>query len=283
MNKAKTAGKQAPARAEKKKEEGFFKETVKTVIYAVLLATVFRTFFYEPFNIPSESMLPTLLTGDYIFVSKMSYGYSRHSFPFSLGPFSGRVMNGEGVGRGDIAVFKLPRDDSTDYIKRVIGLPGDRLQMIDGVLHINGQRVEKEPAGYFAFEESSNMDCLRWPQYRYPQADGTVECRYPRFRETLPNGVSYFTLDLEPFGSSDNTGVFVVPEGHYFAMGDNRDNSSDSRRPISVGVGFVPDENLIGRATIIFFSTDGSARLWQFWKWYSAARWGRLFTGLAPE
>jgi signal peptidase I len=261
--------------------EGFLKETIKTVLYAVVLATLFRSFFYEPFNIPSESMLPTLMTGDYIFVSKMRYGYSRFSFPFGPNLFSGRILKGE-VERGDIAVFKLPRDNESDYIKRIIGLPGDRIQMLGGILYLNGQAVPKAAAGAFVFTEQGNMNCLRWPQYRFPQPDGAAECRYPQYQETLPNGVSYMTLDVEPVGPADTTRVYIVPEGHYFAMGDNRDNSSDSRVPSAIGVGFIPEENLIGRANIIFFSTNGEAALWQVWKWFSAMRYGRFFTLLTP-
>lgn len=278
MTKAKAAAKTIVA---EESAGDFLKETVKTVVYAVLLATVFRTFFFEPFNIPSESMLPTLMTGDYIFVSKMRYGYSRYSFPFAPNLFSGRVLQGE-VERGDVAVFKLPRDNDSDYIKRIIGLPGDRIQVLGGVLHLNGEAVPRVPAGAFVFTEDGNMNCLRWPQYRFPQREGRAECRYPQHRETLPNGVSYLTLDLEPFGAADNTQVYTVPAGHYFAMGDNRDNSSDSRRPMAVGVGFIPEENLIGRANIIFFSTNGETAFWQVWKWLSAIRYSRILIGLAP-
>ena len=274
MAKAKAAAKSI----ESKESAGdFFKETVKTVVYAVALATAFRTLFFEPFNIPSESMLPSLMTGDYIFVSKMRYGYSRYSIPFGPNLFSGRVLKGE-VERGDVAVFKLPRDNDSDYIKRIIGLPGDRIQVLAGTLYLNGAAVERVPAGEFVFAEQGNMNCLRWPQYRYPKAEGGAECRYPQYRETLPNGVSYMTLDLEPFGPADTTQVYTVPAGHYFAMGDNRDNSADSRRPMAVGVGFIPEENLIGRADIIFFSTNGEAALWQVWKWFSAMRYDRFLT-----
>ena len=285
MSKTITAEKNKTAKNQKPKEksqEGLVKEFIKTVVSAVLIATVFRTVFYEPFNIPSESMLPTLMTGDYLLVSKMSYGYSTFSLPFSPDLFSGRLIDGD-VKRGDIAVFKLPRDNSTDYIKRIIGLPGDRLQMRQGQLFINGEPVVKERVEDFVFTESSNINCLRYPNYRHPQADGVVECRYPQYRETLPGGASYMSLDLEPYGLSDNTEVFIVPEGHYFAMGDNRDNSSDSRKPVSFGVGYVPKKNLVGRASVIFFSTNGDASLWEFWKWFSAARGDRMFTRLNSD
>ena len=228
MTRTLSAEKQETAKNTKKKEEaheGFIKELVKTVVYAVLIATAFRTILYEPFNIPSESMLPTLMTGDYLLVSKMSYGYSRYSLPFHPNLFSGRIL-ADVVERGDVAVFRHPLK-SDDFIKRIVGLPGDRLQMRQGQLFINGEAVEKVRAGNFIFTESDNMNCLGLSSYRFPQADGSVECRYPRYRETLPNGRSFMTLDLNPFGVSDNTQEYVVPAGHYFAMGDNRDNSAD--------------------------------------------------------
>ena len=227
-------------------------ETIRTLIYAVLIALVVRTVLFEPFNIPSGSMKPTLLVGDYLFTSKYTYGYSRHSLPFSLPLIPGRILEGLPE-RGDVAVFKLPSDGRTDYIKRIIGLPGDRIQMRDGVLHVNGEAVLKDPIGTFTDPETRQ------------------EIR--RFRETLPGGRSYEVLDMRTNGQHDNTRVFEVPEGHLFAMGDNRDNSLDSRTGL---VGFVPIENLVGRAEIVFFSTDGSAALWEPWKWPFAIRYGRL-------
>ncbi|MFQ5533997.1 MAG: signal peptidase I [Sphingomonadales bacterium] len=241
-------------------ESGGLVETVRTIFWAVVIAVGFRTFLYEPFNIPSESMLPTLMVGDYLFVSKYSYGYSRHSFPFSFPPFKGRVFEND-LERGDVAVFKLPRDNKTDYIKRIVGLPGDRLQMIDSVLHINGTPVKRERIADAAIPD-------QWGNIR----------RFHQYRETLPNGVTYNTLDIG-LRMPDNTGVFLVPAGHYFAMGDNRDNSSDSRVPTS-GVGFIPAENIVGRAEVLFFSTDGSARKWAFWNWIGAARFERFFKSL---
>ena len=202
-------------------------------------------------------MLPTLLVGDYLFVSKYSYGYSRHSLPLSPPIMEGRIFGAEPE-RGDVAVFKLPRDNKTDYIKRLVGLPGDRLQMREGVLYINDVAVRRERVGDFVYRDSMGN------AYRIPQ-----------YRETLPNGVSYDTLDLIKNGSHDNTKVYTVPPGHYFAMGDNRDNSLDSR--VESGVGLVPAENLVGRAEILFFSTDGGARLWEVWKWPMATRFSRLF------
>jgi signal peptidase I len=240
-------------------------ETIRTVFYAVLIAIGIRTFAWEPFNIPSESMLPTLQIGDYLFVSKYAYGYSKHSFPFSIGPFDGRIFESP-VKRGDVVVFKLPRDNTTDYIKRIVGLPGDKLQVTNGVLHINGKAVPKV-----------RTDSFPYTSYPYDEQYG-IERNFPTYDETLPNGIKYLSYDLAPRGPLDNTDVYEVPAGHYFAMGDNRDNSTDSRVPISQhGVGFVPAENLVGRAEVLFFSTNGSASWWEIWGWPGSIRWGRLF------
>ncbi|MFP6771440.1 MAG: signal peptidase I [Alphaproteobacteria bacterium] len=240
------------------KQDGW-RETLKTVIYAVLIALVIRTVAYEPFNIPSGSMLPTLLIGDYVFVAKFPYGYSKHSMPLSPPLFDGRI-NEAPVIRGDIAVFKLPTDNSTDYIKRIMGLPGDRLKMKDGVLHINGRAVKRERVEDFVQKHS-----------------GARYARVRQYRETLPNGRSYLTLDLQPRGMADNTNVYVVPAEHYFAMGDNRDDSTDSR--FLDHVGFIPAENLVGRADMIFFSVNDQARIWEVWKWPIAIRFSRFFSG----
>jgi signal peptidase I len=242
----------------KKLRSGSLAENVRTIGYALLIALFIRAFLFQPFFIPSSSMESTLLIGDYLFVSKYSYGYSRHSLPFSPGLFSGRFL-GAAPDRGDIAVFKVPTDNRTDFIKRVIGLPGDTVQMQNGVLYINDVAVPRQRVDDF-IERSPAGNMRRIPQYM----------------ETLPNGVSYITLDMVPNSVWDNTGLYIVPEGHYFMMGDNRDNSSDSRVPDSVG--YVPFENLVGRAEIIFFSADGSASFWQFWKWPSAIRWNRIGT-----
>lgn len=238
------------------KPSGFI-ELVKTVAYAVLIALVVRTFAYEPFSIPSGSMIPTLLVGDYLFVSKFSYGYSRYSLPFGLPLISGRVFASEPE-RGDVAVFKLPSDNKTDYIKRVIGLPGDRIQVVGGRLLINGQEVPREPDGYFAMSES-----------------GENARRFNRYIETLPNGRRHEIIEFSDNSYSDDTPVYVVPEGMYFAMGDNRDSSKDSRFPT---VGFVPFENLVGRAEFIFFSIDGSP--WRMWEWFQTLRVDRIFQGI---
>jgi len=246
--------------AKKDRVSGWW-ETIKIVIQALALAMVVRVFFYQPFNIPSGSMKSTLLVGDYLFVSKLSYGYSRYSFPGGFNLFSGRIFASEPK-RGDVAVFKLPRDNSTDYIKRVIGLPGDEVQMIAGQLHINGKAVPKKRIGDFSTHE-----------------DGGPLRRIPMFEETLPNGVTYRVLDSEPNGAFDSVGPYKVPPGHYFMMGDNRDNSTDSRA--LWGVGYVPLENFVGRAEIIFFSAafdDPDAfRLLTPWRWPLDVRWGRFF------
>lgn len=232
-------------------------ETVRTIIYAVLIAVAIRTVLFEPFNIPSGSMIPTLLVGDYLFVSKYSYGYSRHSLPFSLPLFSGRIFNTPPK-RGDVAVFKLPKDNKTDYIKRLVGLPGDRIRVTEGRLYINDALVERK----------------RIESYVDPGARGPI-IPITQYDETLPGGRIHRIIERSDNGPADNTQTYTVPPGHYFAMGDNRDNSLDSRALHDVG--FIPAENLVGRAEIIFFSTNGSASWWEFWKWPRALRFNRFF------
>ncbi len=253
-------------------------ETVKTVFWALLIAGVFRTLFFQPFWIPSGSMKDTLLIGDFLFVNKMAYGYSQHSCPFSICPFSGRILGAEPE-RGDVVVFRHPTN-GTDFIKRVIGLPGDHVQVIDGVLHIGVFDPETGVAGPLEpvrlapvapFEEVMEP---QGPQGHAPRcANGPVGagglCVKERFTETLPNGVTHSILNIEDGTRGDNTPEFVVPEGHYFVMGDNRDNSIDSRFPQSIGgVGFVPAENLLGRADRVIFSSAGR-RMVYFWTWRS--------------
>ena len=238
------------------KKSGGFGETVSVIVQALLLALVIRTFLFQHFSIPSGSMRPTMLEVDYLFVTKWAYGYSKHSLPFSPDLFSGRIF-GSDPERGDVVVFKFPPNPSLDYIKRVIGLPGDTVQMRDGQLFINGDAVPREKVG-----EINNPDIT--------EVNRPVEV----WRETLPNGVSYDTLDLTPEGIGDNTREFVVPAGHYFMMGDNRDNSTDSR----FNVGFVPEDHLVGRANIIFFSIAGGSSPLELWKWPTDLRPSRFFS-----
>jgi signal peptidase I len=236
-------------------------ETAKTLVYAIVIALFIRTFFYEPFNIPSASMVPTLLIGDYLFVAKFSYGYSRYSLPFGLPLIPGRIFFSPPK-RGDVVVFKLPRDPSIDYIKRVIGLPGDRIQMKNGILNINDTPVTREST------EACDIPA--------EDAGGTL---FQRYWETLPGGVRHCIFELGDNAQLDNTGVFVVPPDHYFMMGDNRDNSADSRDPGS-GVGYVPAANLVGRAEFTFFSTNGYAHWWEPWNWPFTIRYSRLFKAI---
>ena len=238
------------------KKSGGLGETVSVIVQALILALVIRTFLFQPFSIPSGSMRPTLLEGDYLFVTKWAYGYSKHSLPLSPDLFSGRIF-GSAPERGDVAVFKFPPNPSLDYIKRVIGLPGDTVQMREGQLFINGEAVPRERVG-----EVNNPDIT--------EVNRPVEV----WRETLPNGVSYDTLDLTPNGIGDNTREFVVPAGHYFMMGDNRDNSTDSR----FSVGFVPEDHLVGRANIIFFSISDGASPLEVWKWPGSLRPSRFLS-----
>ena len=233
-------------------------EIIKTVVYALAIALVLRIFLFQPFTIPSASMEPNLLEGDYIIVSKYSYGYSHHSIPFSPPLFSGRIFDTK-PSRGDIVVFKLPRDSRTDYIKRLIGMPGDRVQIREGVVFINGKPEPRTADGNVVLDMGDGM---------------TQEAM--RFRETNPEGRQYATYDFGPGRDVDNTGVYVVPEGEYFMMGDNRDNSLDSRYPAEVGVGFVPAENLVGRARIILLSWNRGVSLFKPWTWLTEARLSRF-------
>ena len=236
---------------------------VRAILWAVLLAVVFRSFIYEPFSIPSGSMQPTLLIGDHLFVSKWTYGYSRHSFPFSPPIFDGRIPEG-GPERGDVVVFKFIKTrnesgrivtvSSTDYIKRVIGMPGDTIQMKAGRLYINGKIVPRKPDGEFR----------------------TRDRVYRQFVETLPNGVEHQILEIGDNLPYDNTGVVKVPKGNYFMMGDNRDSSDDSR----VNVGFVPLEAMVGRADVMFLSIDWRGDDWTDFD--AGLRWDRMFMTIGP-
>ncbi len=253
----------AQSPASKDKEEAHpWDETIRTVVFAILLALVFRSLAFEPFHIPSSSMKDTLLIGDYVFVSKYSYGYSRYSFPYGFPLFEGRIASDNRPQRGDIVVFRLPSNPRIDFIKRVIGMPGDKIQVIDSELYINGDLVPRE------------MDSIYY--------DEEMDKKIPRYKEHLPGGVTHSVLDMGVMPpdmltkfSADNTGVYTVPEKHYFMMGDNRDNSTDSR--FTDIVGFVPEENLVGRAEMIFFSMEPDADYWEFWKWPTSLRWDRFF------
>ena len=240
------------------KSEGGVGETIRVVIHALLIALVIRTFLFQPFNIPSGSMKATLLVGDYLFVSKYSYGYSHYSFPLSPPLFSGRIFGSEPT-RGDVVVFRPPNDTSTDFIKRVIGLPGDHIQMKEGLLYINDTPVKRERLSDFVGED--------------PCGRSEATAKVKRWQETLPNGVVYESLDcVDSSGFPDNTNVYEVPPGSFFMMGDNRDNSSDSRV-----FGYVPFENLVGRAQMIFFSIAEGQNAWMFWRWPWSVRWNRIF------
>lgn len=245
-----------------KKANGIY-ESVTVILEALCIAFLIRTLLFQPFNIPSSSMEPNLLVGDYLFVSKYSYGYSRHSIPFSPPIMKGRIWGAEPK-RGDVLVFKKPNDISLDFVKRVVGLPGDIVQLKHGIVHVNGrpftrEKLEQKPETEWS-EQYRRL--IKFPNVVY-------------YRETNPEGVSYIVREAEgDMGGYDNTREYIVPEGHYFMMGDNRDRSEDSR---SSDVSFVPYENLVGRVEILFFSVEPGNAAWQFWRWPWSARWGRIF------
>ena len=230
-------------------------DLIRTFFIAALIALGVRAFAFEPFNIPSSSMVPNLLIGDYLFVSKYTYGYSSLSTLYGLVPLKGRVF-GQAPQRGDVAVFKLPSDNRTDYIKRIVGLPGDKIQVRDGLLYVNGvavsrKKLEPQVAEAYVTPDSGSSDYV----------------------ETFSDGTAHVIREEGDEMPLDNTSVFEVPSRHYFAMGDNRDNSQDSRTPM---VAFIPEDNLVGRAEMLFFSLEEGTYFWQFWKWPSSIRWGRL-------
>lgn len=246
---------------------GFIKETVSLFFWAGLIALIFRSFLFESFTIPTTSMVPNLLVGDYLFVNKFSYGYNRHAFPFGLPPIEGTYMN-RPVERGDVFVFSR-KDHGKDYIKRCIGLPGDRIQFKKGHLHINGEPVGMEPTG----------------EYLYHTESGEIR-RMLKFKETLPNGLSYDIIHEPDFQTSprrsfaNDTQEYVVPEGHYMGIGDNRDHSGDSRylaeNPMVMNpIGYISKDIVIGRASLKWFSLE-NAHFWEFWKWPFAIRFNRL-------
>lgn len=236
------------------KDEGFL-DTVKTIVYAIVIAILIRTFLFEPFKIPSGSMYPTLYVGDYLFVSKYTYGYSKHSLPMSLPLISGRIWADEPQ-RGDVVVFKFPQDNKTDFIKRVIGLPGDKIKLENGRLFINGKMLERKTEEDFVLRDNF----------------GNAE-RYRQYTETLPEGYAHKILEVSDFEKVDDMPEVEIPQGNYFVMGDNRDRSDDSR----VNVGFVPAENLVGKARFLFFSHNFDNAWYKFWTWPKQIRWNRLF------
>ncbi|WP_407696405.1 signal peptidase I [Sphingomicrobium astaxanthinifaciens] len=248
-----------------------------------LFAWILRSLVVAPFSIPSGSMLPTMWIGDYLFVGKWPYGYSKYSFPLGIPPIEGRIL-ADDPERGDIVVFRPPGQEDTDYVKRVIGLPGDRIELRDGVVVLNGTPIERQRLGRdFALPISPNSPCKvveGGERFVQPGADGVDRCHYPAFRETLPSGRSYTVLDQRRASIGDDRAPLTVPAGHYFLMGDNRDDSLDSRFPPAVGgVGLVPQQNLVGRALGNFWSTDGSASWFLPWTWLTALRPGRIGVG----
>lgn len=263
----------APTKPEKK-EDSFFVFLAKLVVVVL----VFRTLVFTSFSIPSESMMPTLLKGDYLFAAKWPYGYSQASLPFDIPVGEGRLM-GSVPEAGDVVIFKHPVD-RTDYVKRVVGVPGDQVQMIGGVLHLNGEAVKRTAMPDYVQPILPNEGCSQ-ARFTTKLADGSFACSYPRFQETLPNGVTYETLD---FGLTmqDTTEAVIVPEDNLFLMGDNRDNSQDSRFPAIAGAGvaMVPVDNVVGKASFLFFSTDGTAEILKPWTWFTAARWDRVGNGI---
>lgn len=243
-----------------------------------LFVLVLRSFVFAPFSIPSESMLPRLVNGDHLIASKWNYGFSNNSLPFGIRPFpEGRLFASQPE-RGDVVIFKHPLSGE-DYIKRVIGLPGDTVQMRGGVVILNGEPVKKERTGDFEVAISPNTQC-RWGMTAR-QDDGSEVCRYDQYRETLPGGVSYNVLDFGP-RDGDDTEIFTVPQGRLFLMGDNRDNSRDSRWPAIPhdAIGFVPQDNLVGKAQVMMWSTDGGASLVKPWTWFTNTRWNRIGGGI---
>lgn len=274
----KTEAVTAPPTVPEAQKQGSIRETVRFLILLFLAALILRSFVIAPFSIPSGSMLPRTMIGDYLFVAKWPYGYSRFSFPFGIASFDGRMLE-SAPERGDVVVFRIPADGGQDLVKRLVGLPGDSVEMRDGTLFLNGREVPRTRIADYLMRVSPNTPCRAVdPSMKREVAgdDGGTYCAYPRFRETLPGGRSYLILD-QVDAAADNFPATIVPAGHYFVMGDNRDDSLDGRFPVEVGgVGFLPAENLIGRALITFFSTDGSADYLKPWTWFSAARWDRI-------
>lgn len=263
-----------PANPKPKRSEGA--DLMVFLLKLAIVVFIIRSFLFSPFSIPSGSMQPRLLIGDYLFITKWNYGYSRYSLPWNLPLIPGRILP-RTPARGDVVVFKAPPTAKQDYIKRVIGIPGDTVQMRGGQLFLNGKAIPKQRMPDFVVPVSPNTDCAY--EFQRVVAEKPV-CAYPQYRETLPGGKSYNVLDLGTT-EADDTGVFTVPTGHAFLMGDNRDDSADSRFPAREGggIGIVPLQNIEGKAVVNFFSTDGSAQWLLPWTWVSAARWNRIGEG----
>jgi signal peptidase I len=266
----------APIAAEEKPKNEW-KDLGVFLVKLALIVFVVRSFIFSPFSIPSESMLPRLLIGDYLFITKWNYGYSRHSLPWSVPLIPGRIFPGTPA-RGDVVVFKAPPASRDDWIKRVIGLPGDSVQMVGGQLILNGKAIPKQRIADFVLPITPNFTNCQ-TLFQNVDAKGNPVCQIPQFRETLPNGKSYNVLD-QGDKPQDHTDVYHVPAGHVFLMGDNRDNSTDSRFPHAEGgIEYVPLENIEGKAVVGFWSTDGSASWLLPWTWFTAARWSRIGEG----
>jgi len=253
-------------------------ETFRFLLKLAVVVLILRSFIFAPFSIPSESMLPRLLIGDYLFVSKWNYGYSRWSLPAGVPLIPGRIL-GSTPTRGDVVVFRAPEVLDHDVIKRVIGLPGETVQMRQGVVYLNGKAIPKLRIADFTIPLTANFDAEKCGAPFVDVVANVQICRYPRFRETLPGGRSYEVLDQAELPDRDDTGLYTIPAGHIFVMGDNRDDSGDSRFPAPQGMGYVPLENVEGKAVVNFFSTDGNAEWLKPWTWVSAARWSRIGEG----
>lgn len=253
-------------------------ETFRFLLKLALVVLILRSFIFAPFSIPSESMLPRLLIGDYLFVSKWNYGYSRWSLPAGIPLIPGRIF-GSTPSRGDVVVFRAPEVLDHDVIKRVIGLPGETIQMRQGTVYLNGKPIPKQRIADFTIPLTANFNAEKCGAPYVDVVANVQICRYPRFRETLPGGRSYEVLDQAELPDRDDTGLYTIPAGYIFVMGDNRDDSGDSRFPAPQGMGYVPLENVEGKAVVNFFSTDGDAEWLKPWTWVSAARWSRIGEG----